>query len=190
MAPKQQQKQRKAPKAMLGQDKETILRVEPYLHFGKHALRPYVDGGLPIYLSKGVTSEKKFLTISKVLARADAENSELCRRPQKGMSMTSSCVQGFADFCATNKEGVLATLKDFIEVVSDPQGQELVEACKFFNQQNDAERDLDASKRHVDATFKFFEEHRESLEKIFRKATMVSSRTYLAATSIFELLAT
>jgi hypothetical protein len=185
MAPKQ----RKAVKPMVGQDKETILRVEPYNLFGKHILRPYADAGLPIFLPKGVASEKKFWTSPKVLARADAEHSELCRRLQKGMSMTASTIQEFAEFSVANSGDALKAVQNLMDALGTAEGQQFVEACVFFNQQNETKRDLDQSKKHVDVMFKFFEKNKEDLEKKLRKAAMVSSRLYLASTSMFELLA-
>jgi hypothetical protein len=185
MAPKQ----RKAVKPMVGQDKETILRVEPYNLFGKHILRPYADAGLPIFLPKGVASEKKFWTSPKVLARADAEHSELCRRLQKGMSMTASTIQEFAEFSVANSGDVFKAVQNLMDALGTAEGQQFVEACVFFNQQNETKRDLDQAKKHVDVMFKFFEKNKEDLEKKLRKAAMVSSRLYLASTSMFELLA-
>lgn len=185
MAPKP----RKAVKPMVGQDKETILRVEPYNLFGKHLLRPYVDAGLPIFLPKGVASEKKFWTTPKVLARADAEHSELCRRLQKGMSMTASTIEEFAEFSVANSGDVFKAVQNLMDALGTAEGQQFVEACVFFNQQNETRRDLDQAKKHVDVMFKFFEKHKDDLEMKLRKAAMVSSRLYLASTSMFELLA-
>eukprot|EP00972_Heterocapsa_arctica_P006578 962919-Heterocapsa_arctica.AAC.1 len=157
--------------------------------FGKNILRSYVDEGLPIYLPHGVASEKKFWTIPKVLARTDAGNSELCRRLQKGLSMTASSIEEFADFSAVNTSDAATAVQTLVDTLAASDGQKLVEAMKFFNQKNDVDRDLDNAKKHVHAMFKFFETNQDELEKKLRKAMMVSSRLYLATSSMFELLA-
>ena len=52
MAPKTQ---KKTQKPVVGKDRTTVLRVEPYDHFGKHKLRPYVlDAGVSVpYICRG-----------------------------------------------------------------------------------------------------------------------------------------
>ena len=185
MAPKKA----KIEKPKIAQDKETILRVEPYVHFGKHTLRPYVDDGMAIYLPKGIVSEKKFLTPSKILANLDANNSELCRRLQQGLSMKGSCVEELADFYENNKDDFVNALTGLTSVFAAPIGERFVDACKFFNQRNEQERNLDTARRHIGAVFELFEEQEESLAKVLRRAMMVASRTYLCAASMFELLA-
>ena len=137
MAPKEQ---KKAKKTMVGTDKETILRVEPYNLFGKHILRPYVDDGNPVYLPRGVPSEKKFLTVPKVLARANAQHSELCRRPQKGLSMTASCIQELGEFCDANKDDINLAAQSLVDVLGRAENKEFMDARKFPSQQNEMDR--------------------------------------------------
>ena len=68
-------KQKKQQKPKVGKDGETILRVEPYEHFGKFTLRPFVTDGCALHLPKGVASEKKFLTVKKVFENISTSNS-------------------------------------------------------------------------------------------------------------------
>ena len=172
MAPK---KFSKAQKSKIGQDKKTVLRVEPYMHFGKFTLRPFVDQGSSVYLPKAVSCEKKFFSVRKVLGTLSSENSELCRRPKKGLSMKSSTIQELGEFLTENKKDVLGTMEKLIGLFADEDGEKLLDACRFLNQQNEVSRDLDEATQHVAYLFDFFEGNRDGLESLLRKAAMIGS---------------
>ena len=186
MAPK---KFSKAQKSKIGQDKKTVLRVEPYMHFGKFTLRPFVDQGSPVYLPKAVSCEKKFFSVRKVLGTLSSENSELCRRPKKGLSMKSSTIQELGEFLTENKKDVLGTMEKLIGLFADEDGEKLLDACRFLNQQNEVSPDLDEATQHVAYLFDFFEGNRDGLESLLRKAAMIGSRLFLGATSLLEEVA-
>ena len=97
---------KKAEKPKVAADKQTILRVELYNHFGKRILRPYVDKFCPIFVPREIESEKKSLAANKVFEQLGPDTSELCRRPQKGLSMTSA-----GEFLRDNADDVAETLR-------------------------------------------------------------------------------
>ena len=164
-----------------GQDKKTVLRVEPYMHFGKFTLRPFVDQGSPVYLPMAVSCEKKFFSVRKVLGTLSSENSELCRRPKKGLSMKSSTIQELGEFLTENKKDVLGTMEKLIGLFADEDGEKLLDACRFLNQQNEVSRDLDEATQQVAYLFDFFEGNRDGLESLLRKAAMIGSRLFLGS---------
>ena len=178
-----------AKKLLVGKDKETILRVEPYNHYGKHVLRPYVDDGKVLYFPKGVTSEKKFLTTSQVLDRTDSAISELCRRPGFGLSMTSSSIQEMTVFWNANQDDVASALKTLMTHFEGDNAKAFFEACKFMNTRNDVVKSTSAAQTHVTSMFDFYLKNPDELEKQLRKVIFISSRFYVGATSMMESLA-
>ena len=129
----QQKKGGSSAKPKVGNDEMTILRVEPYNHFGKYILRPYVDHGVAVYIPKNIGSEKRLYSVPGALAVLDADHSELCRRFQKGLSMRGSCVEEAASFLETNLEEVIAAIGGLGTMLTSSSGKKLADACAYFN---------------------------------------------------------
>ena len=180
---KENNQKRQQPK--VGRDKKTILRVEPYMHFGKKTLQPYVNDGDTLYISRGIGSEKKFLSKEKLLQHITTDNSELCRRPCCRVSFEAASIEESKQFCADNAEDVHAALKDFFAVLAYP---DFANACTFFNQKNATEREYPEAKKHATALFAGITSD-DKAEKCARRVAMLSARLFLSSTSILELLA-
>eukprot|EP00973_Karenia_brevis_P028929 3990277-Karenia_brevis.AAC.1 len=99
---------------MVAKDKKTILRVEPYQHWVKNALRPYVSKGSPVFLPHTVKKEKKYYATGTLYQSLNSRNSELCRRVHVGTSMKAASLEELLEFFATNKDK-LATSMETLE---------------------------------------------------------------------------
>jgi hypothetical protein len=187
-------KKKAAVKPKVGSDSKTILRVEPYNHWQKFALMPFVKDGSPLYLPRGTKSEKKYLTKAGVLSMLDSEHTELCRRLRFGLSMKAACIQEMGEFLADNREDILNSVGKLAAVLApggeaeESDGGKFVEACRFLNTSTDIDRDEATAVESINALFHFLEAEK-SLEKLLREIIMIAARMYLGATSIFELLA-
>ena len=80
-------------------------------------------------------------------------------------------------------------MEKLIGLFADEDGEKLLDACRFLNQQNEVSRDLDEATQHVAYLFDFFEGNRDGLESLLRKAAMIGSRLFLGATSLLEEVA-
>ena len=179
----------KKAKPMVSADKTTILRVEPYNLCGKHMLRPFAKDGSAVFVPKGVSSEKKLLTATKMVDRANAQNSELCRRPLYGLSFAGASVQELKEFARGNADEVSDAIGNAIGIFSEDNFQPLLRALEFLNQDNDIDRDEKTAAGHIDNMFSVLKEHTDELEKKLRKAIMISSRMYLGSVALLELMA-
>jgi len=185
-------KQQKA-KPMVAKDKTTILRVEPYNHFGKHSLRPFVDNKAALFVAtkkKGkkadAKAEKKFLTSEAVREHLTANNSELCRRLDFGLSMKSANIQEFLEFCKNNKDKILDMVQGLQTLVDSEDGKKLQKAAAYINTSNEQERNNEKAKEHVGVYMNFFQKDDNGLDSLMRTVAMFSARAYLGSTSLFE----
>ena len=175
----------KQEKALVAKDGSTILRVEPYMHFGKHTLAPFSNDGLPIYLPSGIKKEKKLYTLSAVRDLLNHLNSEFCRRPAIGLSEKSASINDFLKLLEENPDPNKA-LDAFMEFFKTPDGKKFVAASDYFNTNNEHSRNAETSAQHLEEYFDFFSNHGEDAEKIFRNGMLVSTRMLLACASGLE----
>ena len=178
----------KKAKPVLAKDGDTILRVEPYMHFGKHTLRPFTVDGLPIFLPKGIEKEKKLYTCKALRDQLDHMNSELCRRPAIGLSEKCASIADFVEWSSENPDAAKA-FTDVIALFAKAEGQAFIKACQYMNLNSDPQRETEESSKHVDAYVSFLKDNTEEIEKVLRKGMLVSSRMFLACASCFECLA-
>ena len=178
----------KKVKPVIAKDGDTILRVEPYMHFGKHTLRPFSVDGLPVFLPKGIEKEKKLYTCKSVRDLLDHMNSELCRRPAIGLSEKCASIYDFVEWSAENPDAPKA-YTDLLALFSTSQGKAFIQACGYMNSATDPQRGTEESVKHVDAYLSFLKDNSDEVEKVLRKGMLVSSRMFLACASCFESLA-
>ena len=184
-----QKQSRQKVKPMVGSDKTTILRVEPYNLCGKHMLRPYAKDGSAVFVPKGVSLEKKLLTTAKMLDRATSQHWERCRRPHYGLSFAGASVQELREFAQGIAAEISSTMENTMGLFSDDTHKPLFRALEFLNQDNEIDRDEKTATGHVDNLFKVLVENSDKFEKKLRKAIMVSSRMYSGSVALFELMA-
>ena len=184
MAPKKQQQK----KPMVAKDGTTVLRVQPYNIFGKHALLPFVKDGQAVYVPRDCKSEKRFLTLGKVFDRCDAENSELCRRVSKGLSFAGASIAEMSEFFSRNADTVKSEQDLLVGIIAGDKAKAFIDAMRFFNKETEVKRDESKASSHVEGMMKFLKENADVLEKSLRRNIMQSSRMYLGATHLMELL--
>ena len=119
-------------KPVLAKDGETILRVEPYMHFGKHTLRPFTVDGLPVFLPKGVEKEKKLYTRKAIRDLLDNVNSELCRRPAIGLSEKCASIADFVEWAKENPDAT-KIYGELFAMFTTADGEAFIEACQYMN---------------------------------------------------------
>jgi hypothetical protein len=185
---KNKNKDTKKVKSVIAQDGDTILRVEPYMHFGKHTLRPFSVDGLPVFLPKGIEKEKKLYTCKGLRDLLDNMNSELCRRPAIGLSEKCASIADFVAWSTENPEAPKA-FTELMALFSKPEGQSFIDACNYMNSNSDAQRETKESVKHVDTYVSFLKDNSDEIEKVLRKGMLVSTRMLLACASCFECLA-
>ena len=187
----------KKTKPKVATDGDTILRVEPYLHFGKHTLRPYVQNGQAIFVSaqkngkkknkkQGSKAEKKFYTCHNIFEALDADKSEMCRRLPFGLSMKAANVEEFFSFVATNKDDIIEMMDNLFRFLESPDGKKMLSVAKQMNSENESPAKPEEITENVEAFWNFHAEGPEGFEKLLRGLMMLSPRLFLGASSLFE----
>ena len=177
---------KKEKKTMVTKDGEGILRVEPYYHFGKRMLLPYVKNECPIYLPKG-QSEKKFYKLRNIRKGLGADNSELCRRLRFGLSFTAASMSEMDRFLQDNQENMVGNVQALLELFQKPAGAAFRQALATMNSR-EPEEELSPAEA-VSAWWEFMKEDAEEKQKVLRGALMSSTRVQLGASAMLECLA-
>ena len=184
--PRGQDKKKKEVRK-ISQDESTILRIEPYATLSKRTLLSYVQNDTPVYLPKGVTERKKY-KLAEIRKELDADNSELCRRPRYGLSMTASSMSELHRFLHDNEEDVKANIAALKELFHGANGTSFRKALVAMNVKDEETAELDA-KEAVAAWWTFMEDEAGDKQKVLRQALMSSSRIYLGGFAMLECLA-
>ena len=184
--PRGQDKKKKEVRK-ISQDESTILRIEPYATLSKRTLLSYVQNDTPVYLPKGVTERKKY-KLAEIRKELDADNSELCRRPRYGLSMTASSMSELHRFLHDNEEDVKANIAALKELFHGANGTSFRKALVAMNVKDEEIAELDA-KEAVAAWWTFMEDEAGDKQKVLRQALMSSSRIYLGGFAMLECLA-
>ena len=166
-------------------------RVEPYLHLPKASLVAYAIDGCPFYVSRDKT-EKQFLSLGVVAKSRSVVNSEMLKRPEYGLSMMCSSVEGASTYLAKYGGDWMAKsgLEEMKTLFAEDSGKSFLKAAEFLNMDNkDLKRDADGVVEHTKHMVDWMQTDAANKAKIMRKVAMSSARLYLGSMALLEGLA-
>lgn len=166
-------------------------RVEPYLLFAKHSLRPYVDAeGCPFYLPRD-KDESAYLKPKNITEMLSEDNSELVKRPGFGISMLSASVGSglsFLDQYVPNNTKKLG-IEDFVALMAAGDGKKFKEAVSNLVVIDGKDWNEEEAKKNLKIWVKFLRTHEAEVTKVAKRVCMTAGRIYLASTALLEMAA-
>ena len=167
------------------------IGLEPYLHLPKASLVAYAIDGCPFYVARDKT-EKQFLSLSAIAKSRSTANSELLKRPEYGLSMMCSSVEGASTYLAKYGGDWMAKsgLEEMKTLFAEDSGKSFLKAAEFLNMDNkDLKRDADGVLEHTKNLLHWMQTDAADKAKIMRKVAMSSARLYLGSMALMEGLA-
>ncbi|CAJ1393726.1 unnamed protein product [Effrenium voratum] len=170
---------------------QTQNAVPFYSHFAKSVLRPFPDSAgnfLWIPRGKGAKTEQDLLKPARLAKSRSSANCEALGRMPTYLSEEGACVAHAAEYLKDN----LALEKfgaGFVERLREGEGAKFVEACCFFNKDDETEKDVAKAAEHVANYLDFLTNDPEAKIKEARRMVLCAARMFVLGASALEQMA-